>query len=98
MPSLEAAEGFLTARLTLLQSFTVRVFQAVSAEEGLIATAYERTGDIYSRLHQMVKLFMFSPVSGLYSCPLAMTDGAAKTIEVTLNIDKILDYEIYFSH
>ena len=30
----------------------------------------------------MVKLFMFSPVSGLYSCPLAMTDGAAKTIEV----------------
>ena len=30
----------------------------------------------------MVKLFMFSPVSGLYSCPLAMTDGAAKTIQV----------------
>ena len=25
---------------------------------------------------------MFSPSSGLYSCPLAMTDGAAKTIEV----------------
>ena len=32
---------------------------------------------------QMVKLFMFSPVSGLYSCPLAMTDGAAKTIKVS---------------
>ena len=31
---------------------------------------------------QMVKLYMFSPVSGLYSCPLAMTDGAAKTIRV----------------
>ena len=61
------------------------MFQAVSAEEGLIATAYERTGDIYSRLHQMVKLFMFSPVSGLYSCPLAMTDGAAKTIEVKIH-------------
>ena len=30
----------------------------------------------------MVKLYMFSPVSGLYSCPLAMTDGAAKTIQV----------------
>ena len=43
----------------------------------------------------MVKLFMFSPVSGLYSCPLAMTDGAAKTIEVTLNIDKILNYETF---
>ena len=32
----------------------------------------------------MVKLFMFSPVSGLYSCPLAMTDGAAKTIKVNI--------------
>lgn len=32
----------------------------------------------------MVKLFMFSPVSGLYSCPLAMTDGAAKTIQVNI--------------
>ena len=62
------------------------MFQAVSAEEGLIATAYERTGGVYSRLHQMVKLFMFSPVSGLYSCPLAMTDGAAKTIEVLSDI------------
>ena len=29
-----------------------------------------------------IKLFLFSPSSGLYSCPLAMTDGAAKTIEV----------------
>ena len=76
---METVEGF--PRETL-QSSTVRVFQAVSAEEGLIATAYERRGDVYSRLHQMVKLFMFSPVSGLYSCPLAMTDGAAKTIEV----------------
>ena len=26
---------------------------------------------------------MFSPVSGLYSCPIAMTNGAAKTIEVS---------------
>ena len=32
----------------------------------------------------MVKLFMFSPVSGLYSCPLAMTDGATKTIQVRI--------------
>ena len=35
-----------------------------------------------SRLYQAAKLFLFSPSSGLYSCPLAMTDGAAKTIEV----------------
>lgn len=36
----------------------------------------------FSRLYQAAKLFLFSPSSGLYSCPLAMTDGAANTIEV----------------
>ena len=54
----------------------------ISAEEGLIATAYEGKYGEYDRLYQMVKLFLFSPVSGLYSCPLAMTDGAAKTAVV----------------
>ena len=54
----------------------------ISAEEGLIASAYEETYGEYDRLYQMVKLFLFSPVSGLYSCPLAMTDGAAKTARV----------------
>lgn len=54
----------------------------ISAEEGLIAAAYEGKYGEYDRLYQMVKLFLFSPVSGLYSCPLAMTDGAAKTAVV----------------
>ena len=36
-----------------------------------------------SRLYQMSKLYLFSPSSGLYSCPLAMADGAAQIIEVT---------------
>jgi len=30
----------------------------------------------------MAKLYLYSPSSGLYGCPLAMTDGAARTIEV----------------
>ena len=53
----------------------------VSAQEGLIALAYERSHEEFSRLHQVVKLSLFGPASGLYGCPLAMTDGAAKTIE-----------------
>ncbi|XP_076061190.1 acyl-CoA dehydrogenase family member 11-like [Oratosquilla oratoria] len=57
----------------------------ISAEEGLIATAYEGKFAEYDRLYQMVKLYLFSPVSGLYSCPLAMTDGAAKTASVLSN-------------
>ncbi|XP_068221564.1 acyl-CoA dehydrogenase family member 11-like isoform X1 [Palaemon carinicauda] len=56
--------------------------KAVSAEEGLIATAYEGKYGEYDRLYQMVKLGIFAPVSGLYSCPLAMTDGAAKSAQM----------------
>ncbi|GBL82368.1 Acyl-CoA dehydrogenase family member 11 [Araneus ventricosus] len=52
----------------------------ISAEEGLVAIPYERKLDYWSRLHQICKSYMFNPSSGLYSCPLAMTDGAAKTI------------------
>uniref|UniRef100_A0A1X7TFY5 Uncharacterized protein n=1 Tax=Amphimedon queenslandica TaxID=400682 RepID=A0A1X7TFY5_AMPQE len=33
------------------------------------------------RLHQLRQLFLFSPSSGLYSCPLPMTDGGARLIE-----------------
>ncbi len=54
----------------------------VSAEEGLISIGYERKHGEYSRLHQYAKLFLYSPASGLYSCPLAMTDGAARLFEV----------------
>ena len=37
----------------------------------------------FSRVHQFVKLLLFAPSAGLYTCPLAMTDGAAKLIEVS---------------
>jgi len=58
-----------------------RAQKEISAKEGLIAIPYERAEGEFSRLYQLSKLYMYSPVSGLYSCPLAMTDGAAKTIE-----------------
>lgn len=54
----------------------------VSAEEGLIALGYERSQGAYSRLHQLAKLYLFHPSSALFSCPLAMTDGAARAIEL----------------
>ncbi|KXJ28911.1 acyl-CoA dehydrogenase family member 11 [Exaiptasia diaphana] len=61
----------------------------ISAKEGLIATAYNRKYQEWSRIYQTIKLYLFSPSSGLYSCPLAMTDGAAKTIEVCKLTDTI---------
>ena len=54
----------------------------ISAEEGLVSVAYDRGSFVeFARLYSCVKLFLFAPSSGLYSCPLAMTDGAAKLIE-----------------
>ncbi|NXS44277.1 ACD11 dehydrogenase, partial [Balaeniceps rex] len=58
-----------------------RRMKEIAAEEGLIAEAYERRYSNWSRLHQAVKLYLFSSFSGGFNCPLAMTDGAAKVIE-----------------
>mmetsp|Transcript_57977 Transcript_57977/g.188630 ORF Transcript_57977/g.188630 Transcript_57977/m.188630 type:complete len:681 (-) Transcript_57977:49-2091(-) len=58
-----------------------RSMKAVCAEEGLIAAGYRREHGEHSRVVQAVKLMLFAPSSGLYSCPLAMTDGAAKLLE-----------------
>ena len=54
----------------------------VAAEEGIVATAYERDHDEYSRLHQFARLYLYHPSSAICSCPLAMTDGAARIIEL----------------
>lgn len=53
----------------------------ISAEEGVVAIAYENDYREYSRIYQVLKLFLYAPASGLYSCPIAMTDGAAKCIK-----------------
>ncbi|XP_040272629.1 acyl-CoA dehydrogenase family member 11-like isoform X1 [Bufo bufo] len=65
--------------------------KVVSAEEGLVAEAYERKYSSWSRLIQIVKLYLYSPSSGLFSCPLAMTDGAAKVIESLGTPDALQD-------
>ena len=58
-----------------------QALDCVSAEEGMIATAYAREFDDLSRPLQWAKLYLFHPSSSYYTCPLAMTDGAAKLIE-----------------
>jgi alkylation response protein AidB-like acyl-CoA dehydrogenase len=59
-----------------------RALDRASAEEGLVAIAYERRDGALSRIHQMAKLYLFHPSSATYSCPLAMGDGAARFLEV----------------
>jgi putative acyl-CoA dehydrogenase len=59
-----------------------RQLDRIAAEEGIVATAYEREHGSYSRLHQMARLHLYHPSSAIYSCPLAMTDGAARVLEL----------------
>jgi acyl-CoA dehydrogenase len=52
----------------------------ITAEHGLVATAYEKKHGDKSRILMFAKNYVVDASSGTYSCPLAMTDGAAKTL------------------
>jgi acyl-CoA dehydrogenase len=52
----------------------------LAASRGLIAIPYERRHDRHSRMHQFASVYLFHPSSDVYTCPLAMTDGAARTL------------------
>jgi alkylation response protein AidB-like acyl-CoA dehydrogenase len=53
---------------------------ALAARHGLVATAYERRHGARSRAHQLALVYLLDPSTDVYSCPLAMTDGAARTL------------------
>jgi acyl-CoA dehydrogenase len=57
-----------------------RVAEKIAAERGLVATAYEQKHGRFSRVHQCALAYLFTPSTDIYSCPLAMTDGAARTL------------------
>ncbi len=69
--------------------------KSIGASEGLISIAYDRKHSIYSRLYQVLKLYLFAPSSGLFSCPLAMTDGAAKTLQPLSSTGDKLSQEVF---
>jgi alkylation response protein AidB-like acyl-CoA dehydrogenase len=54
--------------------------ERLAAEQGLVAAAYERRHAALSRVHQFALAYLFAPSTDLYSCPLAMTDGAARAL------------------
>lgn len=57
-----------------------RQAQRIAAEHGLVATAYEKRLGPHARTHQFALNFVVQPSFDVYSCPLAMTDGAARTL------------------
>jgi acyl-CoA dehydrogenase len=54
----------------------------VAARHGVVGAGYEDGHGPHARVHQFALAYLFIPSSALYGCPLAMTDGAAKTLLV----------------
>jgi alkylation response protein AidB-like acyl-CoA dehydrogenase len=52
----------------------------LAARHGLVATPYERRHGAWSRTVQFALLHVVEPSLDVYSCPLAMSDGAARTL------------------
>ncbi len=52
----------------------------IAARHGVVATAYLPEEGPWARLVAAVKLFLYHPSSAIASCPLAMTDGAARVL------------------
>jgi len=57
-----------------------REAERLTVRHGLVATAYERAYGRHARVAQFAKVYLFHPSSDVYTCPLAMTDGAARTL------------------
>jgi len=54
--------------------------QVLAAKHGMVAAAYEPRLGAYARTHQFAVVHVLGPSLDIYSCPLAMTDGAARTL------------------
>ncbi len=54
--------------------------QVLAARHGMVAAGYEGTYGEHARTHQFAVVHLLGPSLDVYSCPLAMTDGAARTL------------------
>lgn len=54
--------------------------QVLSAQEGLVAIGYDPDLGPHARTVQAALIHLFSASSAIYSCPLAMTDAAARVL------------------
>src|SRR5258706_9219192 len=54
--------------------------QGIAARHGMVAAGYEPKHGAFARTHQFAVAHVLGPSLDVYSCPLAMTDGAARTL------------------
>jgi len=59
---------------------TWREGPAVAARHGLVADGHDRGLGEFARVQQFAKVYLYHAASAFYSCPLAMTDGAATAL------------------
>lgn len=57
----------------------------IAARLGLVAAGHEATHGEYGRIHQFALVYLHHVASAFFTCPLAMTDGAATCIQAAGN-------------
>jgi len=67
--------------------------EALTVKHGLVAAGYENSCGDLSRVHQFALNYLVQASLDVYSCPLAMTDGAARTLMDSGN-DELADYAL----
>jgi len=69
--------------------------QPVATRYGLVAAGHEAIHGASARVHQFAMVYLFHCASEFYTCPLAMTDGAATALKASGNqrlIDRALPH------
>ncbi len=67
----------------------------LAARFGVVAGAYEAAPEEHARTLQFAHAYLFHPSTDVYSCPLAMTDGAARTL-IELGNQPLIDRAVPF--
>lgn len=66
---------------------TWREGPAIAARQGLVADGHDRALGEFARVQQFAKVYLYHAASAFYSCPLAMTDGAATALRDAPNME-----------
>ncbi len=67
--------------------------ERICVEKGLVSAAYDTELGDKARIHQFAMNYIVQASMDVYSCPLAMTDGAARTLLETGN-QELIDYAV----
>ena len=67
--------------------------EALTVKHGLVASGYENACGDLSRVHQFALNYLVQASLDVYSCPLAMTDGAARTL-INSGNSELADYAL----